>query len=66
MTLRRYLSCNAITQADFACDLGVTQATISRYVRGERFPSPDTIKAIHRATDGNVSIADWYEAEAAQ
>lgn len=68
MTLEQYLSKpdRKISHASFGESVGVTQATINRYVRGERFPSPDMIRKIQDATNGSVTVSDWYATEAAE
>ncbi|NLS19869.1 helix-turn-helix transcriptional regulator [Rhizobium sp. P40RR-XXII] len=70
MTLEQFLKSQEpkVSHAAFGESVGVTQATINRYVRGERFPSPDMIQKIHVATGGKVSVNDWYStiSEAAQ
>lgn len=64
MTLEQYLSKpdRKISHASFGESVGVTQATINRYVRGERFPSPEMIAKIQSATGGEVTVTDWYSA----
>lgn len=67
MTLNDFIKANGMTHESFGKVVGVTQATINRYVRGERFPSPDMIRKIETATEGQVAVADWYaKAEAAE
>lgn len=62
MTLEQYLKKHnpKISHRAFADLVGVTQATINRYVRNERFPSPEMISKIQLATKGAVKVADWY------
>lgn len=67
MTLQDFIKANDMTHASFGALVGVAQATINRYVRGERFPSPDMIRKIEAATEGKVCVADWYaSSEAAE
>lgn len=66
MKLGTFIKSREMSHEAFGKLVGVTQATINRYVRGERFPSPEMIRKIHDATDGSVAVADWYEAEAAE
>lgn len=47
------------TQAKFATDAGITQASVSRYLAGERFPNRDAAEKIERASDGKVPLALW-------
>lgn len=62
MTLEQYLSAPTpkISHAAFGERVGVTQATINRYVSGARFPAPDMIRKIEEATSGAVTVNDWY------
>lgn len=61
MRLEQYLTDNGISAAAFARMLGTSQVTIYRYKRGLRFPYPETIAKIHKATKGKVTVRDWYE-----
>ncbi len=65
MTLEQYLKSQEpkLSHASFGELVGVTQATINRYVRGERFPAPDMILKIDTATNGAVKVTDWYSDE---
>lgn len=68
MTLEKYLSASTpkISHAAFGELVGVTQATINRYVSGTRFPSPEMVRKIHDATNGAVGVSDWYSEEQAR
>lgn len=66
MKIGTFIKSREMSHEAFGKIVGVTQATINRYVRGERFPSPEMIRKIHEATEGAVSVADWYETEAAE
>lgn len=55
--LSEYLA--STTQVAFAQDAGITQASVSRYAAGERFPNRDAAEKIDRATGGKVSLALW-------
>ncbi|EJF80778.1 hypothetical protein MCQ_00488 [Candidatus Bartonella washoeensis Sb944nv] len=59
--LKSYLSKNNITYAEFAISVGVTQASIARYVNRKRFPHPRIIQRIAEVTDNYVSPSDWYQ-----
>jgi len=59
--LRRYLESKNIPQHEFGSRIGVTQPAISRYVLGERFPEPEIILKIEKATGGYITPTDWYE-----
>ncbi|WP_090739594.1 helix-turn-helix domain-containing protein [Paracoccus tibetensis] len=59
MTLGEYLRASGTRQEDFASRVGVTQATISRLVRGVASPSIDMAAAIKAATGGAVDFEAW-------
>lgn len=46
-------------QTDLADAAEITQAAISRYARGKRFPPRDIAERIDRATSGQVPVALW-------
>jgi len=60
MTLEKFLETKPMTQAAFADLVGVKQATINRYIRSERFPSPEMIRKIEEATNFKVKVMDWF------
>jgi len=66
MTLEQYLKSlkPQMTHAGFAALINATQATVTRYIAGDRFPSPDMIERIAKTTGGAVTINDWYERRA--
>lgn len=66
MKLEAYLTKNKISQTEFAALIGVTQVTVNRYVKGERFPAPEMIERILKASNKKVAVADWYEQAAEQ
>lgn len=59
--LGTYLKDKGLSHEAFAKEVEATQATITRYVRGDRFPTPQMIVKIAKATNGEVSASDWYE-----
>lgn len=61
MRLKQYLDNNGISGAEFARMIGTSQVTVHRYTKGLRFPYPETIAKIHKATKGKVTVRDWYE-----
>ncbi|KFB11063.1 Helix-turn-helix protein [Nitratireductor basaltis] len=63
MKLKQYLETTGTSQATLADALRISQAAISRYVRGERFPDRNMILKIQRATKGKVKPRDWFEEE---
>ena len=60
MKLRDYLDMRAITQAEFAGRIGISNAEISRILAGLRHPNPNTMRAIMRETDGAVTPNDFF------
>lgn len=63
MKLKQYLETTKTSQAALAEALNLSQAAISRYVRGDRFPDRETILKIERATKGKVKPRDWFSDE---
>ncbi len=62
MKLKHYLIMHQMTPAEFARQLGVTsRTTIHRYVNGERMPSPEMMRKIYDATNGEVTPNDFYQ-----
>lgn len=61
MQLEQYLIENNIPQTEFAALLGVKQATISRYLAGERIPSKEKMPLINTLTGGMVTANDFYK-----
>lgn len=59
MKLSDYLARERLTNKAFGDLIGVTQATVSRYATGERFPDKDTQKLIFDATGGEVTPNDF-------
>ena len=57
--LAQYLEAKKVTQADFAREVGVEQATVSRLARGKMQPSLSAAVRIEKATLGEVPVADW-------
>jgi transcriptional regulator with XRE-family HTH domain len=50
---------NAPNQNELAERSGTTQASISRYATGERFPDVETAKRISGATNDEVPLDTW-------
>jgi len=61
MNLKTYISQNNLTLAEFGARVGVSHASVSRWVNGERTPSLGTALAIEKATKGKVKPSDWFE-----
>jgi len=59
--LQAHLAIDGNTQAKLAEAAGITQAAISRYVTGDRFPDREMAQKIDIATEGGVSLAIWRE-----
>ncbi|AGF74117.1 putative transcriptional regulator [Bartonella australis AUST/NH1] len=58
--LKSYLEQNKLSQAKFGQQVGVSQSTVNRYLRGLRFPEPEVVLKIEEATGGVVRPVDWY------
>ena len=65
MKLADYLAKTGLKETAFAQALKVSQVTINRYVRNERFPDPEMIDRIFKATGKQVTVADWHQQAAA-
>ncbi len=63
MNLKDYLDQTGTTQDAFAKSVGVHKLTVSRWVRGERFPSSASQRTIAAVTDGAVTPVDWFGLE---
>jgi len=59
MKLSSYLDIHGMTDAEFARRVNVTRHTVGRYRLGERFPHPDVLTRIHKATNGQVTANDF-------
>lgn len=58
MTLAEYLAARHLTQAEFAGRLGVSAATVSRWLSPRGMPSVQPMLAIYRLTYGAVTPND--------
>lgn len=63
--LAAYLKSDGSTQAALADAISKTQAAVSRYATGERFPDSKTARDIDEKTNGAVPLTLWQR-EAAQ
>lgn len=61
MDLDTYLHQNRITEAAFAASIGSNQSTVHRLRKGGRLPSQTVMRAIHEATGGLVTAAEFYD-----
>lgn len=62
MTLSEYLAKTGISQAAFADEIKVKQATVSRLARNMMRPSLELAVSIERITGGAVAAASWVSA----
>ena len=60
MTLKEYLIEAAITRADFARQINVSQETVRRYLDGTRTPDKRRMELIALATGCKVTANDFY------
>jgi transcriptional regulator with XRE-family HTH domain len=61
MQLCEYLAKFEKKPDQFAADIGVDRTTVLRYLRGKRKPTLEIVGRIQRATDGKVSLGDFYK-----
>ncbi len=61
MKLEQWLSKNSVQAVTFARDIGVSPSTVTRLINGERLPSGTMLLKIHRATNGKVGFADFFD-----
>ena len=61
MYLKDYLKSKKISQYRFAKMCGMNESTISLILQGKTFPTPETIKKIELATDGEVKANDFMK-----
>ncbi len=59
MKLASWLDINRLSDAEFARRVGVPRQTIGRYKLGERFPKPNLLNKIYKATEGQVTANDF-------
>ncbi len=57
--LAKYLSSNGLTQKQFAGEVGVDQATISKLCRAKCLPSLELAVCIEQKTAGAVAASSW-------
>lgn len=61
MKLKYYLRTNRINQAQFAKQCGLSEASISRIISGERQPSLKVMQIIFVASNGKVTANDFFK-----
>jgi hypothetical protein len=59
MRLGEYLRSVNVSQRRFAAQIGVRQATVSRYISGEQIPSTPLVLKIRDLSKGAVALDDW-------
>lgn len=60
MKLADWQETHAVTDTDMARQIGVSQAAVTRYRRGERIPEAAIMARIVDATAGAVTPNDFY------
>ena len=65
MKIRQYLDEVGLTLAEFATQVAVSEAAMSRYSRAKRTPRPDVVRRIVAASGGRIQANDLFELAAA-
>ncbi len=60
MFLSDYLKMERLSQKDFATRCNISAGAICRLLKGQRYPSPETVHTILLVTDGHVRAEDWF------
>ena len=63
MKFSEYLQTKKITQEEVAKALGVSQATVSRWIQEDFIPSKELMQKIVAFTNGDVQPNDFYGVE---
>lgn len=58
MTLRELIAHRRTTQSQLAAALGVSQAMVSKWVRGKRKPKLETAARIARALNAEIQVTE--------
>ena len=61
MDLKTYISEQGCSLHTFGQQVGVTQSAVSRWLCGNRSPSPAMMRKIMEATNGAVTPNDFFE-----
>lgn len=61
MQLAEYLETRGLTPYRLAKMWGVHPSTITRVMKGDRFPGPLVLVRVHELTGGAVGLGDWIE-----
>jgi transcriptional regulator with XRE-family HTH domain len=65
MKLDDWLKARKLTSAEFARLSGIAgKQAVHKYRHGERFPTPENLRLIHDATDGEVTANDFMDQHA--
>jgi transcriptional regulator with XRE-family HTH domain len=59
MQLEEWREHNRVSQRALADEAGVSQPTLSRYLKGESTPNVEFALRIKRITGGAVTLEDW-------
>jgi transcriptional regulator with XRE-family HTH domain len=62
MRLSSYLRRKNLTAAEFGQKAGISKQTISKYTLGQRVPRPGNMAKIIAASEGSVTVKDFYPA----
>lgn len=63
MTLKDWLRRSNLSCAAFASEVGVSRASVYRWLRGARVPHPRLALRIAAYTDGHVPITVWIQTD---
>lgn len=66
MKLETFLHKHKISRTDFAQAIGVTEASICRYISAQRMPRLSVLSKITAATKGEVTPNDFVEQQPAK
>lgn len=61
--LKAYLAAQSMRPAHFAQALGVSRATVKKWLDGARVPSDAFKEQIHVETRGAVPVSAWFRAD---
>lgn len=61
MYLVEYLRAEKLSMGKFAKRAGLSVSAVSRIIKNERFPQPETMRRIFLATDGRVKADDFFK-----
>lgn len=60
MTLQEYLAKNNKKVSDLAGDLNLQHTVVLRWVKGKRYPRPESMQKIFEYTNGAVTPNDFF------